>query len=347
MFLAADTISRLPINSVISQELGQLLRVRQRRLVNFQYFSSSISAKALVPMADEVNHVTCLQVALGNMQDFQTARILVDRMTSVTRLTITMNSHRHTMDGLLSDACGEVVNTMFASGNAFSRGHKLKRLRLENMWLQEIGITLPKVLPFDGLTHLQLYNCSQTNILCETLSQLDLDLQSFCAEHIKDPPRPGAIDGFLRSLPPLRQLRITHHDRIRLNEKEVESFDWTALMVHAPNLRCLDLDDFTAKSELFIDTTRNLPDFLAFCKSASDLQQLSIIGPELSKAAWSTPYGLHTLLVGFGDSSRHKGTCINRRAVLSEESSKPTILENLRQSRIHGSRISQRQSAAR
>lgn len=198
------------MNSAISQELGLLLRIRQQRLLNFQYHSSSISAGALVPMADEVSHVTCLHVALGTMQDYQTARLLVDRMTSVTRLTITMDC-RTTLHSIHIAACHEVVNTMLASGTAFRQGGKLRRLRLQGMESHKIGKTLPTILPFNDLTHLHLDCCSSTNVLCGTLSQLNLNLQSFRDEYLDNMPRPGAVDGFLRSLSPLRQSRIHAH----------------------------------------------------------------------------------------------------------------------------------------
>lgn len=200
----------------------------------------------------------------------------------------------------------DVVSTFCAPSNAMGRSVKLKYLRLESMDFQETGRRLADVLPFEDLAHLHLYQCESTGVLCEALSRLELNLQSFCVEQpFNFDRRPsGAVDAFIRSLPPLRQLRFIK-DFIGW-ETDIEQFDWTALKSHAPTLRCLDLDDFRERAELFIDTTRNFPDFLDFCRSASDLQQLSIIGPKMEKAAWSSPYGLYTLLVGF--SNHHPST---------------------------------------
>jgi hypothetical protein len=103
----------------------------------------------------------------------------------------------------------------------------------------------------------------------------------FCNDSPCNRSRPDSVDAFLKSIPPLRQLRIAQSKFA--NGAQIESFDWTVLTAHAPKLRCLELDHFERWSEIFVDTTRNLPDFLAFCKSASNLQQLSIVGPKIER----------------------------------------------------------------
>jgi hypothetical protein len=255
------------------------------------------------------------------MQDFQLARLLFERMTSVMQLTITIGWLHSGWDNTMHGPELEVANTLFAAGNAFRRSTKVTHLRLESMDIRELWQTLPKVFPFSSLTHLQLWNCYGTNLLCESLSKLKLDLHSYCDEDTNSPPRPGAVDAFLRSLPPLRQLRQTQSRRY--NRSELESFDWTALMTHASSLRCLDLGDSNTYGQLFIDTKRTLSGFRSFCENASDLQQLSIVGPKTEKVAWSSPYGLHILLV-----SSHRLVMVpdyraDARVVLSEKPSQP------------------------
>jgi hypothetical protein len=292
--IQADTISRVPLGARDTQELEVRLRVRQQQLRNYQHYPRGLSTIAVPPILDRTNHVTCLQLFSGNVQDLQLARLLFERMTAVTHLTITVRYHPDWKNTTHGPRFADIT-TIFAAGSAFGRTTKVRHLRLEGVTFYEMRTSLPEVFPFDDLSHLHLYRCVSTDLLCKSLGRLKMDLQSFCDEGPCNRSRPGALDAFLRSMLPLRQLRIVQNKFA--NGTEIEGFDWTALTTHAPKLRCLELDDFEPWSEIFFDTTRNPPDFLTFCKSASDLQQLSIIGPKIEKAAWSCPYGLYTLIV--------------------------------------------------
>jgi hypothetical protein len=287
------------------------------------------------PKAEIFSRLTALQLNLHNARDFQIARLLFERLTFVTRLDIrTVEYSGYT---LISAGVGsKVISAVFGSGKAFLRRSKLTHLSLEGMDFSAVGTTLAQVLPFGDLTHLHLYQCQQTDALCESLSRLKMRLQSFSDVCFYNPilvRRRGAVDAFLKSIPPLRQLRMTQTQLGR--NGEVESFDWKALATHAPGLRCLDLGDFKLENTIFIDTTRNLPDFLAFCKSASDLQQLSIIGPEIEKTAWSTPHGLFALLVSLSSRAwNFIDISINLLVALSAKHREPTTVEILVYSRL-------------
>jgi hypothetical protein len=275
--IQADTISRVPLGARDTQELEVRLRVRQQQLRNYQHYPRGLSTIAVPPILDRTNHVTCLQLFSGNVQDLQLARLLFERMTAVTHLTITVRYHPDWKNTTHGPRFADIT-TIFAAGSAFGRTTKVRHLRLEGVVFYEVGTSLPEVFPFDGLSHLHLHRCVSTGVLCESLGQLKLNLQSFCNDSPcnRSPPcnrsRPDSVDAFLKSISPLRQLRIAQ-----------SSFEWTVLTTHAPKLRCLELDDFERWSEIFVDTTRNLPDFLAFCKSASNLQQLSIVGPKIER----------------------------------------------------------------
>jgi hypothetical protein len=290
---AANTICRLSGETVVRQDLGPILRVRQQRLVNYQYLSGSFSTSTLVPSADEVSYVTALQLNLYDMQDFHIARLLFTRMMSVTRLTIVrskLREHVWRYKGTPQGTSRELIDTLFAACDVHRPKAKLKYLRLENIDFHGVGTLFAKALPLDDLTHMHLHCCFATDSFCEALALLNLNLQSFCDEHCDEhhtnynTQGPGLTDALLASLPPLRRFRTTQKYK-----NEAEIFDWTALTTHASSLRCLEVVEFKLDRELFVDTTRTFFAFLAFCKRASNLQQLSIVGPRIGEGCLVVP----------------------------------------------------------
>lgn len=246
------------------------------------------------PAVDETRHITCLQLSIKEKQDCKAAARLIEYKPSITSLTIQIHSkyNVHSM-GSSAEAGQKIVNTLFAAGNAhIIHCPNVKRLRIENMSFRYAGAILSTALALDHLEHLHLLGCKHTNFLCESLSGLGLTLQSFCDEVPHNPPYPGAVDEFIRSLTPLRKLRImsTPH------REEHEVCDWTSLMSHAPVLQCLELYDYDP-FQSFLRTKRDLPGFQAFCKRASQLQQLAMQGPKVERSTWALPYGLHAFLV--------------------------------------------------
>jgi hypothetical protein len=223
--MQANTISRFPLGARNTQELEVRLRVRQQQLRNYQHYPRGLSTIAAPPILNETSHVTCLQLFSGNMQDFQLARLLFERMTAVTHLTITVRYHpdwKITTHGL---RFGDVT-TIFAAGSAFRHTTKVRHLRLEGVVFYGVGTSLPEVFPFDDLSHLHLHRCVSTGVLCESLGRLKLNLQSFCNDSPCNRSPPDAVDAFLKSIPPLRQLRIAQSKFA--NGAQVESFDWTS-----------------------------------------------------------------------------------------------------------------------
>lgn len=274
------------------QDLGLFLRSRQQRLTNYQHHSLT---PTIIPNVDETRHVTCLQLSIKERRDCQAAARLLEHMPSITSLTIQLRSDRDVYSmGDIHEVGKMIVNTLFNAGNSTRVRHcpNLRLLRIQNLSFRYAGAILPTVLALESLEHLHLLQCQHTNRFCESLSRLGLNLQSFCDRCSDNPPYPGAVDTFIRSLAPLRKFRImSRPDRL-----EYEVCDWTALISHAPKLRCLELYDYHPFKP-FLKTKRKLHDFKAFCESASQLQQLAMQGPRIEKYTWMVSHGLHAFLV--------------------------------------------------
>lgn len=272
------------------------LRITQQNLVNYQYHSLKSAIDPFFPSMDELSHVTLVQVLLRDKKDCRNAGMLLEQTVSVTNLSIELNNDALDYGiGRRGEAGREIVNTLFASSKAAHHGLKLRRLRIRRMSFFDAGTTLPTVLQCDTLEHLHLRQCGHADRLCESLSQLNLTLRSFTDEG-HDVQREDAHAMFLKSLSPLQSLHLT--GLYHAATKGYEGFPWPMMINHAPSLRCLEI------KELFPDhiaTTSNneIPlSFEAFCASASNLQQLSMAGPEIEKDTWASADGLRALLVG-------------------------------------------------
>jgi hypothetical protein len=192
------------------------------------------------------------------------------------------------------EAGRHVINTLFSSKNVTLTGLKLRRLRIRRMSFRDAGTILPTVLPCDGLVHLHLLSCSHTDRLYESLSQLKLSLRSFCDEG-HDAHREEIHAIFLKSLPPLQTLRLTGFYRSAATDHDGSL--WPAIVSHASSLRCLEIGEFCFNRSSITSKSKIPKYFGEFCTSASNLQQLSIAGPETERSAWARTGGLHALLV--------------------------------------------------
>lgn len=271
------------------------LRITQQNLTNYQYHSLKSTISMFTPSSDELSHVTCLQLYLRSRKDCRNARTLLERAVCVTSLAIELSVE--TLDfgsGRGQEAGRHVINTLFSSKNATHIGLKLRRLRIRSMAFCDAGTILPTVLPCEGLEHLHLLNCSHTDRLCESLSQLKLSLRSFCDEG-HDAHRGDHHAAFLKSLPPLQTIRLTGY--YRLATMGHEGSPWPVFVPHASSLRCLEIGECYLNQNSITSKGKVPASFEEFCASASNLQQLSITGPEIEKSTWAATGGLHAVLV--------------------------------------------------
>jgi len=288
-------IYRLNTTGQVHQDLGLLLRARQQRLTNHQHLRLLPTTRTLTPPSDEISHVSSLQLYLGDERDCDVARQLLERMLSVTSLSLKLSDSR--LDQYLGskrEAAEKVVARIFGSANSSHPHRKLKRLRIENMSFNTSGSTLPTVLPLDNLEHLFLFRCGHTDRLCENISHLKLRLKSFCDLRAYGTSHSGAYDTFLKSLQPLHKLRISYNE---VKTDKQSACDWSSILPHADELRCLDLRDSDQSLPFLAATRGSLTGFLSFCMNASHLQQLSINGPSLREETWDMPRGLDAFLV--------------------------------------------------
>ena len=288
-------IYRLHTTCPVDQDIGLLLRARQQRLTNHQHLRLLLRTQTLTPPSDEISHVSSLQLYLGNERDCDVARQLLTRMLFVTSLSLKFSISRldQTMGGK-GEVAEKIVAKIFGSADPSCPHRKLKRLRIEDMSFKTSGSTLPTVLPLDDLEHLFLSRCAHTDRLCESISHLKLRLKTFCDLRAYKTSYSGAYDTFLKSLQPLHKLRISY-DGIETDKQS--ACDWSSILPHANELRCLDLRD-SDQSLPFLATTRgSLAGFLSFCTNALHLQQLSINGPSLREETWDMPRGLDAFLV--------------------------------------------------
>jgi len=279
----------------VRQDLGLLLRARQQQLKNYQHLSLLPTFHTLTPPSDEISHISCLQLYLGSERDCGVAKQLFENMPSVTSLSIKLSSAR--LDRTIGGKCEtgrKIIVKIFDSTNASRPHQKLKRLRIERMSFKSAGFILPTVLPLDELEHLHLFRCRYTNRLCESLSQLKLRLKSYCDLRAYNVSNPGAYDTSMRSIQPLRKLRLSCD---QADSTGWDSCDWASFLPHANELRCLDLRDNDPARPLFATTRRSLAGFRSFCANASHIQQLSINGPSLQENQWDMPRGMDAFLV--------------------------------------------------
>lgn len=289
---------RLHTTKPVHQDLGLLLRTRQRQLMNYQYLRLLPESEPFTPpiwTMYGIGHISCLQLFLESGHDCKIAKHLLNHMPLLTDLSITLSAHRSQLGiGGEGEAGRRVINDTFDPTTAARRGQKLKRLRIKNMSFEFTGAILPTVLSLGHLEHLHLISCTFTNHLCESIAQLQLCLRSFHNQSSHEEPRTGMMDAFVQSLRLLREFRLS---RRSWGPGGFETCDFASLLRHADELRFLELDDYESMGDVFSNTRRSLTDFSIFCTRASELQQLSLQSPSLAEEDWKDPHGLQDFLV--------------------------------------------------
>jgi len=271
------------------------LRLTQQRLVNQQYHNMPSGSGSFMPSSDELTHVTCLQISLQSKRDCRNARMLLERTVCVTSLSIQLSTS--TLDygpGKELEAGRGSVGTLFASNDAVHRGPKLQRLRICSMSFSAAGAILPTVLACDGLQHLHLLCCSDTDKLCESLAPFKLKLRSFF-DTSHDADRKAAHAIFLQSLSCLRTLRLAGNSCALT--PGFEGYLWPMIVAHS--LRSLDISELHVPKLDEANKSKFHHAFKALCTSASNLQQLSIADPEIKKNNWSPDNNLLPILVNW------------------------------------------------
>jgi hypothetical protein len=169
------------------------------------------------------------------------------------------------------------------------------------MWFASAGELLPTLLDLKKLETLQLAGCNQVSHLYDSLSLLQLQLQSFsdevsCDGHDQNTLLPtgpeGSHSAFLSSLKALQKFRI----RGTQCDQSTETFDWAALAANASSLHILEMTDYRGNGPFSKGSTA-LPGFRTLCENATQLQQLSINGPEIHQPDWKSAHGLNVLVV--------------------------------------------------
>lgn len=199
-------------------------------------------------------------------------------------LSIVLENDRLDFSAKDSAAAGlAIITSLLGTSNTSRSCPSLKSLHIQSLSFKSIGAILPTVLTLDHLEDLRLIKCLDTNRFYETLSLVKPPLNTFTDERSSNSPFHVTTNTLLRSLAPLRKLRIS----VERNTKVGETLKWSSLLQHASRIEVLEINDWKIDPDgLLEDTT--LPALDAFCKDASRLQQLSIQGPELDEYSKSS-----------------------------------------------------------
>lgn len=193
---------------------------------------------------------------------------LLERVQRIRSLAIVLNDTMLDFGASDSGAAGlAVINSIFDSGNVSRSCPGLRRLRIQSLSFKSISFILPTVLTLNCLEILQLFECRDTNRLYETLSQLKPPLHTFSDERFYNGQFQHADKSFLKSLAPLRTLRIS----AERGSPRSDTLAWSALMPHASQIEILEVDDWSTTVGNFRGT-RAVPLLAEFCERASRLQ---------------------------------------------------------------------------
>jgi hypothetical protein len=228
-----------------------------------------------VPDATALVHITSVHLLLESENDARRAASVLNSIPGIVNLAIYVES-------LLASREGALVSELCNSMQRFSR---LKSLLLRARFSGSCGSKLLEVCNFERLDKLQLVDCGTMGHLHKPLGPLQLVLQTLRVE----PAQSKDVNDFLLSTTVTQELSIVCLHHVDEVDEDDWVLDWASVIPHAATLRSsrLDLDG----------RLQDMPGFLRFCESASNLRRLAVSCPEIEEEKWAQQEGFLAWLV--------------------------------------------------
>jgi hypothetical protein len=210
---------RIPNTSFIGAGIMFVLRLRQTNICNYQLFSAlngvlyaaHLDWDMIAPAADELAHVTCLQIyfSLDDYDQIDRANLILARTPALQYLDIELENCDFDEQSTCCDSGAGVVRGMFRSRINAGQPTKLKSLRIASMCLLHAGTLLLNIVDFSALEHLQFIHCIDIDPFLRTLIPFNLNLSSLLIEGVhRWDTAEFAVSEFIRSVKPLKNLSL-------------------------------------------------------------------------------------------------------------------------------------------
>lgn len=280
----------------MAHDLAYLCRIRQAHLRNYQYRSSEEpNMMDVIPLADELKHLSTIELLLRNRHDCTIAGELLQRTRRLQHLSIGFSAFK--LDGSLgteSETTLAAINDLFGSSRKGRSNSQLTTLHLERMDFAGAGVIIPTLTDLRELKHLRLYKCRGARYLMEALTQMRMPLTSLSLDSI-NVSEVNVLKAFLQSVTlPGNLSRLRLAGNMYLSKDQHGILD--ALIDLAPKLKSLALEDGVDVYSLVPGGRPGDVKMLSLCKSLKVLEQLSLHVPDI-ETPFDEEFGLDRVLV--------------------------------------------------
>jgi len=237
----------------------------------------------VIPIANELKHVTTLQIWLKDREDCTVAGKLLQRARHTQNIAIAFNSVA--LDkrlGTPPEAAVAALDTLFAQCRKNKPGLQLLAVRLEGLDLGIAGAILPTLTDLRGLRRLQIERCQAFDKLLEALTQTQLPLNSLVVTSRFYAGDLQVLKTFLDSPTGphvLEKLRLT----AGLGHVSIDCGIIESLITLGPARKVLELHDIKHSSALFDGGQYDDMKVLSLFTALSNLEQLSIQVPKIER----------------------------------------------------------------
>lgn len=254
----------MPVGGLKSADIDHTIRVKQRNITNYQYRSLECSGpgmwRGLALDTDYLARITTLQLSLSTQEECKHAIIWLDSTPNLASLDLSLF-------GDISWGFDEP----FAFMKPVLGPRMLKSLRLEHVSFSNGTTKLAQFVRLDKLEELHLVSCDSTCFLLRDLKRQPLCLKTFIV--VEDEGRDPCLsyNDFVRYLDSPERISLWLCPQM---DGSGVMFDWSALQAHASAIKYLRVEYGEVMPAL--PTQKSESDFARFCRSAVNLEQLSM-----------------------------------------------------------------------
>ncbi|KAK5685155.1 hypothetical protein LTS10_003231 [Elasticomyces elasticus] len=235
---------RVNMGNNLSSGLAHVVRLRQRRLINYQLQGHDHNDIVdYLPDVDELRNVTALSLVLRASGDVIRAAQVLRNAHAVRSLALVVAMDDSENTPFFVVECYAWMQILLSELPA-SQGRvelRLTHLHLEGFHLGQCGPLVANIVAPQHLRMLSMVKCWDTNSFLKSLLQAGVAPCSLVDDQSRhESDEPGIMGDFLASYRGLERLKLTTTRESNL----YADCDWTVLKQHAPTLHTLFVDDF-------------------------------------------------------------------------------------------------------
>ena len=199
-----------------------------------------------------------------------------------------------------AERCRARAHMLFRPDEVISQSPRLRCLFVKHFALKLVAPILSQSMDLSKLEEVRLVDCHFVGHMLLSLSLEQVDWKVLYIDEAECSNDRGKLKSFVQTMNAPRTLAFGRQYTHYYEEEGDETHElcWKDYTLHSSTLKSLRANiEHTGGGPFSNRSGNNVADFDDFCKSASNLDQLAVISPDIEEESWHEEHGFSTFLV--------------------------------------------------